>query len=61
MRILEKEKFNMLIAEGGKILIDKEDTEIKEKYYFKQAYIPKTFTIQECENKFIEIEEEKED
>lgn len=57
MKIVEKEKFNMLIAEEGKQLIDKEEVESEEKYYFKQAYIPKKMTLEECKEKFVEVEE----
>lgn len=57
MRILEKEKFNMLIADTDKVLIDKEEVEKENPYYFKEAYIPKTMTLQECKEKFVEVEE----
>lgn len=56
MKIVEKEKFNILVAEEGK-LRDKEQNE-EEIYYCKEAYIPKTITLEDCEKKFEEVSEE---
>lgn len=58
MKIIEKEKFNILEAEKGKQLRDKEQNENEDIYYFKEAYLPKSMTLEECEEKFIEVEDE---
>ncbi len=57
MKIVKKEKFNILVAEEGKKLKNKENTE-DEVYYFNEAYIPKTMTLEDCEKKFEEVEDE---
>lgn len=57
MKIIEKQKFNILKAEEGKVLRDKEQLENEEVYYFKEAYMPKNITLEECEEKFVEFVE----
>lgn len=42
-------------------LLNKEDLEkpIENRYYFKFAYLPATVTIEECEEKYVEVEKEE--
>ncbi len=56
MQIIEDEKFNILRADESKQLTYNEEQE--EPYYFKEAYIPKKITLEECKEKFIEIDKE---
>lgn len=56
MKIIKKEKYNLLIPEEGKILKEKEQME-NEEYLFKEAYLPKNITLEECKKKFIEGDE----
>lgn len=57
MEIKEKENFNLLIPQKGYKLRNRQIEENEEPYYFKEAYLPKTITIKECDEKFIELEE----
>jgi len=57
MKIIEKEKFNKLVPEEGKQLRDKKQDENEEIYYFKEAYLPKNMTLEECKEKFEEVED----
>ncbi|MCI8654487.1 MAG: hypothetical protein HFJ48_01225 [Clostridia bacterium] len=56
MKIIEKEKYNLLVAEEGRILKEREKIE-NEEYLFKEAYLPKNITLEECKKKFIEGDE----
>lgn len=41
-------------------LLDKEELEKPEefRYYFKEAYLPPTMTLEDCEEKYIETDKE---
>lgn len=54
MKIIEKEKFNILVPEKDNVLIEKEK---QNEETFKEAYLPKSITLEECKQKFIEIVE----
>ena len=54
MKIVEKDKFNMLIADENKELYDKNYEDEENIYYFTSAFIPKNMTIEECKNRFEE-------
>lgn len=68
MKIIEKDKFNILEANEGYVLRDVNDvytipyigddgTEIEGHipYYFKKAYVPKSLTLEETEKLYVEI------
>ncbi len=60
MQIIEDEEleFNILKVEEGYKLIDKEEQENEEPYYFTKAFLPKAMTLEECEEKFVEVDED---
>lgn len=60
MQIIEDEEleFNILKVEEGYKLIDKEEQENEELYYFTKAFLPKAMTLEECEEKYEEVEED---
>lgn len=57
MEIVKKELLNKLVPGEGMKLKDKEQNENEEIYYCKEAYIPKTLTLEDCKEKFEEVEE----
>ncbi len=58
MKIIEKKELNKLVPEECKKLKDKEQNENEEEYLCKEAYIPKSLTLEKCKEKFVEVEEE---
>lgn len=59
--IIENEIKKLIPTDADKWLLNREDLEkpVEDKYYFKFAYLPPTATIEECEEKYIELEREK--
>ena len=58
--ILENGIKKLIPTDENKSLLDKADLEkpVEERYYFKFAYLPSTVTLEQCEEKYIETEEE---
>lgn len=58
MEIILENNIKKLIPTEKEYLISKEDLEKPEEewYYFKFAYLPPTATIEECEELYMEVE-----
>lgn len=58
MKIIEKEKLNILQADDGYLLKSKDDTS-ETPYYFEKAYIPKSMTLEQAQSQYEEINKDE--
>lgn len=59
MKIIIENDIQKLITTEKQFLMSKEDSEkpVEEKYLFEFAYLPKTATLEECEQLYMEVDD----
>lgn len=60
MKIVLENDIKKLIPTEKQYLLNREDLDkIEERYYFEFAYLPPTATIEECEEKYVEVDKDE--